>query len=263
MQIVVCSDLHSDYARTKIVWPEADVAVIAGDVANTIGLTIKTLTRAAKIYPRIIYVPGNHEHYSNASQKRTVDETEARLRALMPQNVTMLGAHHPIETIDGVHFVGACGWYSADAAGDPDSNKMIWPFVDQGGINDDLNIGFRQMNQPMPWDRAKMDADLIRATLDGLTDNLPVVCVTHMLPHRAMADYEVADFQHNLRNAFYVNTHLESVLADHADRITMWINGHCHTRKEKMINGVYCVSNPRGYGMHDENSGWFPVVMDV
>lgn len=259
------SDLHIDYERTPIDWAsvEADIVVIGGDVSNRPDLTIKTLNNIAALLPRVIFTDGNHEHYSNADRKVTVEENLAYIRARLADNIDMLGHGNPVVERHGINFIGVNGWYSCDSVGDPARNRAIWPNVDEGGINDCYNIGFKEIFQPMPWDRAKDDADLVRATIEGITNDLPIVVVTHTVPHRDMVVVDPADFQWNARNVFYLNMHFQKIIEDFGPRISIWYNGHTHMRKDKIINGVYCITNPRGNGIYDQNPGWSPVMIEV
>jgi len=206
----------------------------------------------------VVVVDGNHEGYSNAPQNRTVEQTIDRLRALVPSNVVVLGHHQPHVEIGGVHFVGCNGWYSCDIVGDPIGNRDRW----REEMNDCRWIGFDAIKQPMPWERAILDADLMRRTIEHVRGSgQPIVAVTHTAPHRDMVHWTITDKAWDDSNAFYVNSHMSKVLEDHGDAITIWYNGHTHFRSERTIHGVYCLANPRGYPR--QNPAWEPVVLDV
>lgn len=265
MKICFVSDLHVDHNSGRIRWKDypADLLIVAGDTSNSIGDTITTLKRASPHYPRIIVVDGNHEHYANAKQMRFVDETIERLRELAPSNVTFLNGDS-VEKIGGFYFVGANGWFSVDCVGDPDANKAT--FYDNGKPpNDNYNIGFMETwgrsewFQRQPWERAEDDAANIRARIEETLLDDPearFIVVTHTAPHRDMVGWSPKDM---MWNAFYVNSHMTRVMEDLGEHIHVWHHGHTHYRKEKTINGIYVIANPRG--RYPENPGWEPVVI--
>jgi hypothetical protein len=263
MNICYASDLHADHNQLPIEWPDADVLVIGGDTANSIGNVLKVARKAAKKFAHVVLVDGNHEHYSNAPQGRTVEATIASLATQLPENVHMLGHHRPRVTIDGVHFIGCNGWYSFDAMGDPIENRTIW----RETMNDNRWIGFDAIEQTPPWDRAVNDAALMERTLREIADEedgqvaSPIVAVTHTAPHREMVAWRTSPVW-NRSNSFYVNLHMEKVLVSPlGQRVTHWYNGHTHHRKDHMVGSVYCICNPRGYP--GENPGWEPVVIPI
>jgi hypothetical protein len=263
MKVVFASDLHADFNQPKIEWPAGDVCVIGGDTGNSIGTELKVLGKLAKKYRHVVTTDGNHTHYSNAPQKRTVEETIRRIRAQLPANVHFLGHGNPSVEIEGVWFVGCMGWYSFDVVGDVETNKQRWRRV----MNDCRWIGFDEIEQRQPWDRARDDADLVRDTLRDIKAKAgatlpPIVVMTHTAPHRDMITWKDHDPEWNASNPFYVNSHMQAVLeSPDAQGVTIWVNGHTHHRREKMINGIYCICNPRGYP--SENPGWEPVVLPV
>lgn len=263
MKICVTSDLHVNHPQPPINWPEADVLVIAGDTSNTIGDDLKLARRVSKIYNHVVITDGNHTHYANEPQKRTVEDTLLSLRKQLPENVHLLGHGNPRVDIDGVHFVGCNGWYSFDMLGDPIENRLLW----KSFMNDNRWIGFDKIEQMQPWDRASHDAELMRATLQEIADEeigqiaKPIVAITHTAPHRDMVLW-TDDPRWNRSNSFYVNSHMQTVLeSDVGQRVTYWANGHTHHGSERTIGKVVCVCNPRGYP--SENPGWKPLVLPI
>lgn len=243
--------------QPSIRWPECDVLVVAGDTSNDIGTLIKFLTKTSKrtTIPHILVLDGNHEHYANANQKRTVQETCAKIAAQMPDRCTYLPSG-PVQ-IGHLWFVGCNGWYSFDSTGDPIYNRSIW----KDEMNDDLNIGFSRILQTPPWDLAELDASYVSETVAAIRKRDPdarFVIATHTAPHRQMLS---PNPKYIRTNPFYVNTKMEAVLEQHAEAIAVWVHGHTHHRNEKFIHGTYVIANPRGYPR--ENPSWEPVVLDL
>lgn len=259
MKICLASDLHQDIGQQPLIkWPEADVLVVAGDTANSLGEVVKFFDKLQRksSYQHILTVDGNHENYSNAPTGRTVADTRQRLLELLPEGVTFLPAHAFVK-IGDLHFVGRNGWYSFDYAGDPIANRAIW----REEMNDCKWIGFDKLLQPPPWELAEQDARDIHDIIAGIVaedGKAKIVVVTHTAPHRDLVN---SDPRFLRTNAFYVNTRMQQVLEDFGSNIILWQYGHTHFRTEKMINGVYCIANPRGYP--SENPSWEPVVIDL
>jgi Icc-related predicted phosphoesterase len=260
MKICFASDLHTDISsnggQPPIRWPEADVLVIAGDTSNSIGEVEKFFHKnRGWPFAEVLFVDGNHEHYSNAPQGRSLAETNARLEAGMPEGVHFLPTKGAVK-IGEYYFVGRNGWYSFDSSGDPIVNRMIW----REEMNDDRWIGF-QREEKQPWELADLHASEMRQIIDDTIASDPdakFVMVTHTAPHRQMVSMEPRFMR---TNPFYINTRMEQVMTDFADRIAVWAHGHTHHRNEKTLNGVYVIANPRGYP--GENPSWEPVVIDI
>ena len=256
MKIVISSDLHCDFSQPPINWPEGDILVIAGDTANTIGDELKLLHKVSELYQHVITVDGNHTHYANRSQKRTIEQTLVAIMDQLPPNVHLLGHHNPHVECGGIHFVGCNGWYSFDMTGDPVINRILW----KQEINDCHKIGLDVISQIPIWDRAVNDAELMREAINQITDDKPIVAVTHTAPHRYMVKW-AEDIFWNRLNSFYVNSHMQKVLENEGQRVSYWINGHTHHALELMVGQVSCISKPRGYP--SENPSWKPRVVTI
>jgi Icc-related predicted phosphoesterase len=264
MKICFVSDLHADIgSQPSIQWPDADVLIIAGDTANSLGEIDNFFRKNSRkwTFPDVVTVDGNHEHYSNAPQRRTVAQTNDRLAELLPQGVHFLPSMGAVK-IGDYYFIGRNSWYSFDSSGDPINNRAIW----RQEMNDDKWIGFYKLDedqnfQPQPWELAERHAFEIRQLIVDTIEADPAamfVVVTHTAPHREML---IQRPEYLRTNPFYVNTRMEQVMTDFSERIVVWAHGHTHHRSEKTLNDVYVVANPRGYP--GENRGWEPVVINL
>ena len=65
MRLWILSDLHRDMGVpwTPEAIPEADVAVVAGDVGEGIETSLDWLARTIRPHMRVVFVAGNHEYY--------------------------------------------------------------------------------------------------------------------------------------------------------------------------------------------------------
>ncbi|WOK98898.1 hypothetical protein Cni_G07610 [Canna indica] len=68
MRVFVVSDLHTDYKenmewvrRLSTEWYKKDVLIVAGDVAETYGNFVLTMSELKQRFHSIFYVPGNHD----------------------------------------------------------------------------------------------------------------------------------------------------------------------------------------------------------
>jgi predicted phosphodiesterase len=265
MKIAFGSDFHVDHPQLKIEWLAADVIVVAGDIANDIGNTLKVLGKIAKRYARVYYTDGNHEHYSNhpkkTSRRRTVDETRAAIMAQLPENVIYLTHGRPHDEYEGIHFIGVNGWYSCDVETpgvEIDATDMYEKMADYG-FNDPKWVGFSPHLDDHPWVRAKADADLVRGALEAITDDKPIVVFTHTAPHRNLVKWSGVEAK-DRTNLFYVNTHMTKIIEEYGDRISLWNHGHTHFPRDTRIGNMIALVNPRGYPHN--NPHWSLVVID-
>lgn len=259
MRLCLVSDLHVDIGQQpEIELPEAEVLCVAGDIANSAAGVLRFLNDVQGKYEHTLFVDGNHEHYFNRTNEVTVEANCQQLENIAETfGVTFLSAENYALKVGDLYFVGRNGWYSFDWAGDPEHNKLIWPEE----IQDQRFVGFAEIEQPQPWDLALQHAAEINSMVahcvadDG---DARIVVMSHTAPHRDL----VASKPQFLRsNPFFVNTHFDRILEQYPKNIVLWQYGHTHFRTEKMINGIYCVANPRGYPT--ENPSWEPVVIDL
>lgn len=266
MDIVFSSDLHVDHPQLKVNWPTADICVIGGDIANTVGDTLKVLRRVSQKYRHVVFVLGNHEHYSNkakkVSRRRSITDTERAISSQVPNNVHVLTWDHPHVDIDGVHFVGLTGWYSCDieTPGSVIDPVEMYKKMDTLHFNDAFNIGFTAHGEDHPWTLAKRDADVVRETIVAITDDRPIVVVTHMPPRRDWIRWTGVAAK-DATNLFYVNMWMSRVIDDLSDRIALWYSGHVHHFRETRVGSMIGLLNPRGYP--GNVPGWSPVVIST
>ena len=112
MKIQIASDLHLEGTPSHMPdddafrpMPDRDVLILAGDIGRRM-MAQDLVQRELAISP-VIYVPGNHEYYTEA-RRADVDANWTRLAERCPD------LHYLIAngvTLDGVRFWGA-PWYS-------------------------------------------------------------------------------------------------------------------------------------------------------
>lgn len=271
MRIQVLSDLHletyPDYHPR--VAAGVDVLVLAGDIGSyqrgsrldepDFGLRRFAPALGAP-WPRVLYLPGNHEY-----DGLDYDETRARLQ----EACNRLGIDwldRSTRVIGGVRFVGTTLWADFDALaqeaiarGDEDEVQRL------------RGKAFRAANYYLSHHTTLRDgrpllADALRdLSLDcqaWLTEALatphdgPTVAVTHFAPSLRSADprYGLVPGTAGFCNA----------LDDLLSLADVWIHGHLHHRVDYVAEGqrggrpwrCRVVANPMGYAHKGEQAGF-------
>ena len=235
MKFSLISDMHVDFPQEKTPYEKLEQNVIvAGDTAN--GLEgLKFLDKLSRKGFNVLACPGNHEHYSNLSQNRTAEETEARFRERYP------GSGH----FDGVPVVLRNGWYIV-------TEEDAWA----GYMNDSRRcvLSKAQVNS-----RAYNDYVSIYQTLQEWKDyQLKGVVVTHTAPCTETLDPK---YEGSFSNEWYHNPWMRTLLPEFSEQILVWCHGHTHARNEAVVDGVKVICNPRGYP--GENPDWAPLTVEV
>lgn len=223
-KVFVISDLHLEFQLdggmslvTRL--PEADVAIVAGDLTNARSLpgALKMLSRK---YADVIFVPGNHEYYGG-SREMVLAAKETR-----PDNVHWLDR----DTVElhGQRFVGCTLWFPDTAAARLNTKFM----GDFHHIKDHSWL----------WDEFRLCQGFLDQTV------LPSdIVVTHHLP----TPKSVAPrFDGNLLNCYF--------LADASNlvRSKWWVHGHTHDACDYMHGQTRVICNPVGYPGERQ---WAPV----
>ncbi len=201
MKAYICSDLHCEFhadgGRELITrtLPDADVAIVAGDLALAGGLR-EALTLLADRYRHVVYVAGNHDDY-----RSSLEEVGEIHRTLGLNNVHWL--ENEVAEIDGVRFVGCTLWFG-------------WHRRElEHQLNDfELITGLRA------WVHQK-NAE----SLEFLRRNVTAesVVVTHHLPTGSST---VARYRNDPLNCFFVCPEAEEILLKQTPRLC--VHGHTH-----------------------------------
>jgi len=231
VKVHVLSDLHLEFSSFEPPATEANVVVLAGDVAQG----NKGVYWARQTFPnsQIIYVPGNHEYYESRRA-----ETLRLLRIAGKQNsVQVLDDDEWI--FDRVRFLGTTLWTDFKYFG-LENQAMA---MDEGArrLNDFRIIeeadelrfsparSIELHEKSLAWLATKLDEPF-----EGQT-----VVVTHHLPSvKSVA-------------ARFIDTPLSACFVSHLDhlfgKMDLWIHGHTHDNSDYVANGTRVICNPRGY----------------
>lgn len=248
MRLHVLSDLHLEYAPFTVPEVQADVVVLAGDVApGTAG--VEWMFHELQGRP-ILYVAGNHEFYGHDLPGLT-----ARLRrAARGTGIHVL--ENDAVVIDGVRFLGCSLWSDFGYAGA--ENRANSMRICERLVNDYKQIRASEPERPL---RAQDTRDLHVASRAWLATCLaephdgPTVVITHHAPivRRREAANPVLDA---IAGAFASDL---TELMDGA-AVDLWIFGHIHRVVDINVNGTRVLSNQRGYP-HEPVAGFDPTLV--
>lgn len=225
---------------------QSDVLVIAGDTSNSPIKSILVLMEAATYYKHVIFVDGNHEHYSGYQSGTSVDHNMNFLEvfAKNTSSVTYLRGTNRFRYNDVV-FLGANGWYDWEAAPlhSREEQHAFW----KSDMNDSRCILFGPNGYPDKL--ADQQSDAIASQVREFQNDQSVreiVLVTHTVP--VVEGLRSHTDQYGHLNGSYCNTKMQRVLdADSNSKISTWVFGHTHDFRDFYKSGVRFVSNPRGY----------------
>jgi len=233
MKIRLLSDLHTEFrlpykTHAMSEYCGEDVLVLAGDIASGASNTSDVIQHFLdQGFPKVVYVPGNHEYYGSTIQHfddKLLDFCERTRNAhfLRPGTVT----------IDGVLFTGGTLW--TNFADNPISQSVCGRM-----INDFRQI--KNFKTRDAYDLYYKHLDYIKQSYEQRGDK-PVVVVTHFLPARECIAPRWQGTE--LLNDYFAND-LGSMIADMEN--TTWLFGHTHDAIDLTLGNTRLVCNPHGY----------------
>ncbi len=240
MKLNILSDLHLSLGALEIPRNDADVVILAGDIARP----REAVSWASGFAKPVLYVPGNHEFYG-ASIAGAADELK---RLCAGNNIRVLDNDEVI--IEGVRFLGTTLWTDFMLFGE--GEKRTAAIVQALKFMRDfsrIRVGAAAQALFTPADSAalfKIQAGWLEGKLSKPHAG-PTVVITHHAPSRNSIHPRFAD---SLLNACFVSD--TEHLID-ADRARLWIHGHTHDSFDYLLNGTRVVCNPRGYAKDGVN----------
>lgn len=257
MRCWILSDLHREVgiSWTPPVIPDADVALVAGDVGQGLVDTIGWLSATIRPHMRVVLVAGNHEFY----HRTFLEELPLGREAARRQDIDFL--EDRTVTIDGVAFSGCTLWTDYRADGE---DLMRASMEDaRRGMNDHRLIAWTRKPE---WKRFRPEeayglhrasvAFLARALAEPSPRESPPrarVVVTHHAPSTRSIAPAFAGKALNPSFASRLDGLIEMTEPD------LWVHGHTHTSFDYRIAGTRVVCNPKGYGA--ENPAFDPALV--
>lgn len=241
MKLHILSDLHLGFQGMEKPDTDADVVVLAGDIARP----QEAAAWALGFGKPVLYVMGNHEFYGSSIQDAT-------------RELRQLCHGTPIHVLDdrsvvirGVRFLGSTLWTDFRLFGEGDRRTRAMAEA-QRFMRD-----FSRIRIGMPPADAVLTpqhtADLFASHARWLEEELskphagPTVVITHHAPSPSSIHPRFAG---SPLNACFVS-HAEHLLD--ARRVQLWIHGHTHDSFDYLLNGTRVVCNPRGYAKDGAN----------
>ncbi|MNK10025.1 3',5'-cyclic adenosine monophosphate phosphodiesterase CpdA [compost metagenome] len=244
MKLQIISDLHFDCLAKadretiveKIVNPEADYVVLAGDIAESPDLK-DFLEKFKDTGKKAIYVPGNHDHY-----EKHVTAFPAWVKALFESY-----GHIPLldnfTIIEDVVFIGGTLWTNISHPVQANSVKLgMLDFKRVRGIgthwwqNSHINTA-KYIEEALKFEHFK---------------DLKKIVVTHHSPSfKACPEKFKLD---GLNVAFH--SHLDHLMHEEWSP-DIWIHGHVHDFCDMVVGNTRLIRNPFGYVAYGEKDTGF------
>ena len=252
MKLNILSDLHLSQGTLAPPANDADVVILAGDVARP----REALAWASLLRKPVLYVPGNHEFYGGS-----VDGTLAELRSLCNgTDVRLLDDDEVV--LDGVRFVGSTLWTDFMLLGADlrerameEGRRFLRDFSRIRSSEDATRLYTPADSAERFAMHSRFVAETLAAPFAGRT-----VVITHHAPSPRSIHPR---FRDSLLNACFISK-LEHLMD--GERAWLWVHGHTHDSFDYVVNGTRVVCNPRGYARNgvNENPRFDPdFVIDV
>ena len=244
MRIQIASDLHLEGRAGHMPSGSAfrtvrdrDVLVLAGDIGRE--TQARTFIRRELHASPVLYVPGNHEYYSEQSR----EAIDADWRAVAAEYD---GLHYLTGTgveIDGVRFYGL-PWYS-DLWGTADP----W---DLQTVHNGIPDFWEPNNAGGEWTISRhVEHNRIQSDLLAMQAGRVDVVITHWPPTKE-AIHPI--FEGDKLNPYYINDRPDLVRALGAK---LWISGHTHEPYDYRVGATRCIGNPTGFSDGQRQSRLF------
>ena len=250
MKLHILSDLHLSVAAFAAPATDADVVILAGDIARP----KDAIAWARTITKPVLYVPGNHEFYggSIASTVQTLKQ------GCVGSNIRVLD--NDAVVFDGIRFLGATLWTDFRLFGDG-ADKDVAVSEALKYIRDFSRIQMDEASGEM-FTPSQSAAQFMRHTrwLEAQL-NEPFVGKTVVVTHHAPSPKSIHPrFANSPLNACFVSD-IERLIDEKC--VALWIHGHTHDSFDYVLNGTRVVCNPRGYakGGVNENPRFDPTLV--
>ena len=284
MKVAVASDLHLEFGNLDIANNDgAEVLILSGDILvakdiaqhdpyGIMGPEYRSnryhdfMQRCSELFPHVIYVLGNHEHYNGDFAK-----TEAHLKDVLGYLKNVYVLEKEIKVIDDITFIGGTLWTDMNN-GDSltlyhmktmmndfriieNSNRMVSfkAYEKINGVdNREKPIFKERVSKFSPEDAFEEHAHMkgyIRQIIEGKFDQKFVVVGHHSPSKQSTHEMYIND---TVMNGGY-SSDMNEFIADHP-QIKLWTHGHTHHEFDYVIGETRVVCNPRGYINYEEQA---------
>jgi Icc-related predicted phosphoesterase len=243
--------------------PEADVAVVAGDICDGVTGSLRWMGSVVRPHMRVVAVLGNHEFFG-------YDLTGARRDAA--QMAGDLGIDLLDDTareIDGVRFVGGTLWTDfklfKDIGGPAEFDERACMYEAKRSFADYDEIWATEASDRRiartlsPRDTVALH-ERTAAFLDQARQSAfsgSTVAVTHHAPYPRSVHQVFLDKATSAAYASDMGGLIE------AWQPQMWVHGHTHMSFDYMVGETRIVCNPRGYAERENPSFRSSFLVDL
>ena len=247
VRVQIASDLHLetwDGGCPRSVLdpdPDRDLLILAGDI--DVGLAAKDRVAEWAEAAPVVYVMGNHEHYSPADHEE-IDHWWSLTAAQVPGLHVLNGEAREVA---GLTVWGGIWCSALRAPGVPGA---------QGIVARHINDFVAPRNDHGRWTTTRHRETHAEhsASLERHAGALDVV-VTHFPPTRRAIHrrYRGRGRETRAMNAYFVND-----AEDLVERVgaALWVSGHVHDPYRVQVGRTLCIGNPAGYGFHRRREGF-------
>jgi Calcineurin-like phosphoesterase len=307
VKITVVSDLHLEFGDLEISNTDnADVLILSGDILVAKDITQRDpygvmgpdyrsnryhdfMQRCSALFPHVIYVLGNHEHYNG-----DFATTEKHLKDVLGYLKNVYILEREIKTIDDVTFIGGTLWtdmnnrdpltlyhmrtmmndfriiensnhvvnYKADVlkekpVGMTDDEFLMLPTTDR--FKTVFKTRTAKFSAEDAVDEHVKTKGYIQSIVEGKPDQKFVVVGHHSPSRRSTHEMYAND---TIMNGGYSSS-MDEFIEDHP-QIRLWTHGHTHYPFDYVIGETRVICNPRGYHGHEQRAREFkPVTVEV
>ena len=251
-KIAFTSDIHLEFGPMNLVNQDnADILLLLGDISTPHywnknhngsvrkmkGQQIEFFNKVSEQFPRVFYIPGNHESYSGSYEL-----TEIILKTELAHLKNITVNSHIFYEEEKFALILNTLWTDFDN-GNPIS------FINANmGMND-----FRLITKNDKTFKAEDAFNLHKKALADIErdankiNNKTLIIGTHHLPSHASISL---GFRDSRLNRAYASS-LEWLMEKYNPKY--WLSGHSHVPVDMMIGNTRLLRKPRGY-LHHENS---------
>lgn len=273
MKIGVCSDLHLEFGDIELKNPTGiDVLILSGDICTAVEFVHDSSIMAQRyheffkqcceVFPHVIYVMGNHEHY-NGDYANTYSILKEHLAY---PNLYILDKE--TVTISDVTFIGGTLWTDMNGENEATINHVSFSMNDfrivkNSNVMSKRNVplysdpdakgnreitGWKYKDYPSTLHPRHVIEDFKAMVefIDETIKNNPTgkfVVVGHHAPSKKSTHPRYQN--DTLMNGGYSST-LDFFIEDHP-QIVLWTHGHTHHKFDYEVGKTRIFCNPRGY----------------
>jgi Calcineurin-like phosphoesterase len=272
VKIQVISDLHLEHSKPPVLTNTgSDVLILGGDIAlaqhiyrhprGDLPNNAENAHKAQRYrdffqhvndnWAHVIYVAGNHEHYSGRW-----DRTVPVLREELAHYPRIHFCDQDRVVIDDVVFLGVSLWTDFNGGDRVDMLAMRDLMNDYHQITEMQNRNgtdvYHKLRPETTYHKHHSDLEWLRVQLS--LDKRKTVVVGHHCPSFQSVHHSYQQPRYRTMNGAFASN-LDEFILDHP-HVALWTHGHTHHVFEYAIGNTRVVCNPHGYP--GEHTGFDP-----